>query len=161
METVVIVIHLMVIIALVALVLMQRSEGGALGIGGGGNFLSTRGQGNVLTRSTAILAAAFFATSILLTILARVQERPSDILDAVPAAAPPASPAPGTGTGEGQGILDELQGLSQPQTAPVPAGDATAPAVTPDASGALPAPAATAPAPAPAAPATPDVPTTQ
>ena len=161
METVVIVIHLMVIIALVALVLMQRSEGGALGIGGGGNFLSTRGQGNVLTRSTAILAAAFFATSILLTILARVQERPSDILDAVPAAAPPASTAPGTGTGEGQGILDELQGLSQPQTAPVPAGDATAPAVTPDASGALPAPAATAPAPAPAAPATPDVPTTQ
>ena len=47
METVVIVIHLMVIVALVAVVLMQRSEGGALGIGGGSNFLSTRSQGNI------------------------------------------------------------------------------------------------------------------
>ena len=59
METVIIVIHLMVIVALVAVVLMQRSEGGALGIGGGGNFMSARAQGNVLTRATAILAAAF------------------------------------------------------------------------------------------------------
>ena len=121
METVVIVIHLMVIIALVALVLMQRSEGGALGIGGGGNFMSARGQGNVLTRSTAILAAAFFVTSIALTVLARIQERPSDILDTVPATASP-------GTGTGQGILDELQGLSQPQT---PAAGGTAAPATP------------------------------
>ena len=72
METVIIVIHLMVIVALVAVILMQRSEGGALGIGGGSNFLSTRSQANVLTRSTAILAAVFFATSIGLTLLGLV-----------------------------------------------------------------------------------------
>ena len=86
METVIIVIHLMVIIALVAVVLMQRSEGGALGIGGGGNFMSVRGTGNVLTRTTAILAAAFFATSIILTVMTRFADRPASILDNVPAA---------------------------------------------------------------------------
>src|SRR4249919_3639780 len=105
METVVIVIHLMVIIALVAVVLMQRSEGGALGIGGGGNFLSTRSQGNVLTRATAILAIGFFATSLALTLLARFQEKPSSILDTVPAAgtSAPAAPAGGTTTPGGTG----------------------------------------------------------
>ena len=62
METVIIVIHLMVIVALVTVVLLQRSDGGALGIGGSNAFLSTRRQGNVLTRATGILAAAFFIT---------------------------------------------------------------------------------------------------
>lgn len=158
METVIIVIHLMVIIALVAVVLMQRSEGGALGIGGGGNFMSTRGQGNVLTRSTAILAAAFFATSIILSILARVQERPSSILDSVPSAATtpaPGAPAPAGGTtGQGQGILDQLQGLSQP-SAPA------APAASGGAAGAPPAAAPATSAPATPPPASPQVPTTQ
>ena len=83
METVIIVIHLMVIIALVAVVLMQRSEGGALGIGGGGNFMSARGQANVLTRATAILAAAFFATSIILTVISRYAGGPGSIIDNV------------------------------------------------------------------------------
>jgi preprotein translocase subunit SecG len=113
METVVIVIHLMVIVAMVALVLLQRSEGGALGIGGGGGFMSSRGQGNVLTRSTAILAAAFFATSITLTIIARLNEPASSILDDVPAAESTVPAAPNT-SGSGQGILDTLQGMSQP-----------------------------------------------
>jgi preprotein translocase subunit SecG len=122
METVIIVIHLMVIVAMVAMVLLQRSEGGALGIGGGGGFMTSRGQGNVLTRSTAILAAAFFATSILLTIVARLNAPPSAILDTVPPTAP-AVPAPGTTTpGTGQGILDTLEGMSQPQPGqPAPA----------------------------------------
>src|SRR4249920_2616855 len=98
METVVIVIHLMVIVALVALVLMQRSEGGALGIGGAGNFLSTRSQANVLTRSTAVMAAAFFATSILLTLIGRFGEKPTSILENVPATkAPISAPAGQTG----------------------------------------------------------------
>ncbi|MCW5774738.1 MAG: preprotein translocase subunit SecG [Rhodospirillaceae bacterium] len=167
METVIIVIHLMVIIALVAVVLMQRSEGGALGIGGDANFMSARGQGNVLTRSTAILAAAFFATSIALTVLARIQERPSDILDTVPTATD--TTKPGTG---GEGILDTLKGMSQPQ-GPATDGavpgvpDASAP-VIPDTSGAAPASpdaSAATPAPAepatPAAPAAPAIPTTQ
>lgn len=116
METVIIVIHLMVIIAMIAVVLMQRSEGGALGIGGGGNFMSSRGQTNVLTRATGILAAAFFATSIALTILSRFQDTPASILDNVVTPAPigteadpnGASGAAG-GTGAGPGILDELQ----------------------------------------------------
>ena len=85
METVIIVIHLMVIVALVAVVLLQRSEGGALGIGGGNAFLTSRGQGNVLTRATGILAAAFFATSIALSVLNRFAAPPSSILDTTPA----------------------------------------------------------------------------
>lgn len=87
MQTVLIVIHLMVVIALVGVVLLQRSEGGALGIGGGGSggFMSARGAADTLTRTTGILAAAFFATSIGLGLLARYGESPTDILDRVPA----------------------------------------------------------------------------
>src|SRR6267154_2158006 len=99
METVVIVIHLMVIVAMVALVLMQRSEGGALGIGGAGNFLSTRSQGNVLTRSTAIMAAAFFATSILLTLIGRFGEKPTSILEHVQSGQAPISAPAGEAGG--------------------------------------------------------------
>lgn len=122
MATVLIVIHLMVVVALIAMVLLQRSEGGALGIGGGGGFLTSRGSGNVLTRSTAILAAAFFATSIGLTLLARYNERPASILDRVPASssAPVQPGVPGEG-GAGGGILDQLPG-QQPPAAPVAPG---------------------------------------
>ena len=110
METVVIVIHLMVIIALVAIVLLQRSEGGALGIGGGGNFMGSRGQGNVLTRATTILGVAFFATSIAMSILARLNAPPSAILDApVAEQAPHTAPLGEPLTGDGQGILEELE----------------------------------------------------
>lgn len=86
METVLIVIHLMVVLALVVVVLLQRSEGGALGMGGGGGggFMSARGAANALTKTTSILAAAFFATSIGLGIYAKFRENPSDILNRVP-----------------------------------------------------------------------------
>ena len=74
MEQVVLVIHLIIALALIGVVLLQRSEGGALGIGGGGggggNLFSARGVGNALTRTTAYLAVAFFCTSITLTVLA-------------------------------------------------------------------------------------------
>lgn len=72
METVVLVIHLIVALAIIALVLLQRSEGGGLGIGGGGmgNFASARGTANALTRMTAICAAIFFVTSLTLGVLA-------------------------------------------------------------------------------------------
>ena len=70
MQTVLLVLHLVIAIFLIGLVMLQKSEGGALGIGGGGGGLfSSRGVGNTLTRTTAILAAAFFATSIALTVL--------------------------------------------------------------------------------------------
>ncbi|MTI08666.1 preprotein translocase subunit SecG [Curvivirga aplysinae] len=89
METVLLVIHLLIAIALVAVVLVQRSEGGALGIGGGGaggGMMSARGAANLLTRTTAILAAAFFISSIGLAILANQTREPSSVLDVVPAA---------------------------------------------------------------------------
>ena len=71
MATVLLVIHVAICLALIVSVLLQRSEGGALGIGGGGGMMSGRGTANLMTRTTAILAAAFFITSIALTILAR------------------------------------------------------------------------------------------
>jgi len=71
MNTVLLLIHVMVCVALVGLVLLQRSEGGALGIGGGGGgFMTGRSAGNALTKTTAVLAACFFATSLVLSILA-------------------------------------------------------------------------------------------
>lgn len=101
METVLIVIHLMVVLALVVVVLLQRSEGGGLGMGGGGGggggFMSARGAANALTKTTSILAAAFFATSIGLGIYAKFRENPSDILDRVP-----------TQTQDGTSILDQI-----------------------------------------------------
>ncbi|SNZ07809.1 protein translocase subunit secG [Cohaesibacter gelatinilyticus] len=117
MESVIIVIHLLVVAALVVVVLLQRSEGGALGIGGGGGgggggFLTGRGAANLLTRTTAILAACFFATSLILTILARVSDKPSDVLDNVPAQTETQS-GEGQPAAGGNGILDELQQRSQ------------------------------------------------
>lgn len=72
--TVVLVIQILVILAMIAAVLLQRSEGGALGMGGGGGgggLMSNRGVGSALTRATGILAGMFFVCSITLTILAR------------------------------------------------------------------------------------------
>src|SRR3954466_7754857 len=98
MQTVLIVIHLMIVLALVGVVLIQRSEGGGLGIGGGSGFMSARGTANALTRTTAILAALFFITSLALGVLARYQSRPSDILNRIPQSQ----------QGTGAGILDQL-----------------------------------------------------
>ncbi len=104
LETVLIVVHLLVVVALVAVVLLQRSEGGGLGIGGGGgggNFMSSRGQANVLTRATAFLALGFFITSISLTVLAQTGAGPSSILDQIPDAQP---------SGEGTTLLEQIGG---------------------------------------------------
>ncbi|WP_027142645.1 preprotein translocase subunit SecG [Mesorhizobium sp. WSM3626] len=130
MQTVLIVIHLMVVLALVGVVLLQRSEGGGLGIGGGSGFMTARGAANALTRATAILAAAFFVTSLTLSIIARYGEKPIDILDRVPT------------TSDGKGVLNQLPG----KTMPAPAGNATpTPPSGNDAAAKPPAPA-TAPA---------------
>ena len=112
MQTILIVIHLMVVLALVGVVLLQRSEGGGLGIGGGSGFMTARGAANALTRTTAILAAAFFATSLTLSILARYGEQPIDILDRVPQSIQQGAP---TGSG---GVLDQLGGGSSTPPAP-------------------------------------------
>ena len=86
MQTIVIVVHLMIVLALVGVVLLQRSEGGGLGIGGGSGFMTARGAANTLTRATAILAAAFFVTSLGLSLIARYGAQPLDILDRQPPA---------------------------------------------------------------------------
>ncbi|HZG28173.1 MAG TPA: preprotein translocase subunit SecG [Ensifer sp.] len=111
MQTVLIVIHLMIVLALVGLVLIQRSEGGGLGIGGGSGFMSARGTANALTRTTAILATLFFITSLGLGILARYQAKPTDILDRIPI----------TQQGQQNGILDQLGGTKPAETKPAPA----------------------------------------
>ena len=133
MQTVIIVIHLLIVLALVGVVLIQRSEGGGLGIGGGSGFMTARGAANALTRTTAILAIGFFATSLILGIMARYGEKPTDILNRIPAATGSQSAPAG---GNGGGILNQLGGeSSRPdanQTAPAARG-ATAPATQPDA----------------------------
>ena len=67
MQTVAIVIHLMIVATLIATVLLQKSEGGGLGVGGGAGFMSSRGTANLLTRTTAVLAFGFFLTSLFLS----------------------------------------------------------------------------------------------
>ena len=91
MQHVVIVIHLMLVLALIGVVLLQKSEGGGLGIGSTGGFMTSRGTANVLTRATAILAGLFFATSLLLSILAGINRKPTSILQGGQSA--PAAPA--------------------------------------------------------------------
>lgn len=96
MITVIIVFHLLLACALVGVVLLQKSEGGALGMGGGGmsGFMSGRSTANLLTRTTAILAAAFFATSIALAVLAAHQREARSIIDEGPVPTAPAQSAP-------------------------------------------------------------------
>jgi preprotein translocase subunit SecG len=85
MQNILLVVHLVIALLLIGVVMLQRSEGGALGIGGGsGNLFSSRGVANGLTRTTAILAACFFATSIALTMLS-THKSGGSIVDQVPA----------------------------------------------------------------------------
>jgi preprotein translocase subunit SecG len=118
MQHVVIVIHLMLVLALIGSVLLQRSEGGGLGIGSTGGFMTSRGTANVLTRATAILAGGFFVTSLILSILASYDRKPTSIIQGGPSApvrVPGSTPAPLSGPG---GILNQLQQQSAPPAAP-------------------------------------------
>ncbi|MCB1970882.1 MAG: preprotein translocase subunit SecG [Geminicoccaceae bacterium] len=84
MSTVLLVIHLIIALALVGVILIQRSEGGALGGLGGttmGGMMSGRGTANLLTRTTAILATCFIVTSLALAIVASNSGGPSSILE--------------------------------------------------------------------------------
>ena len=119
MATVLLVIHLMIAVALVGLVLLQKSEGGALGIGGGGGgggsggFMTGRGAGSALTRATAILAAGFFVTSLGLALIAKRETNPGTIFGS-PSTSTPAAP------GSGGGVLDSLKRRSQPSEPAAP-----------------------------------------
>jgi preprotein translocase subunit SecG len=125
MITVVIVVHLMVVLALIAVVLLQKSEGGGLGIGSSGGFLSSRGTANVLTRTTAYLALTFFATSLMLSWIASLDRKPTSILNTGAPAGQTQPAAPGTNAPlapGGGGLLKELQGQEAPRPAPPPGG---------------------------------------
>ena len=98
MTTIVLIIHLLVALALVGVILLQRSEGGALGIGGGGmgGLMTGRSSANLLTRVTAVLAATFIVTSLLLAILAAHRTAPRSILDQPVPSGPQVPAAPAT-----------------------------------------------------------------
>jgi preprotein translocase subunit SecG len=94
MITVVLVIHLILALALVGVILLQRSEGGVLGMGGGGGgFMSGRAAGNLLTRTTAILATGFMITSLALALMANRREAPRSIMEPLATQSAPAAPA--------------------------------------------------------------------
>lgn len=118
MQTVLVVIHLLIVVALVGVILIQRSEGGGLGIGGGSGFMTARGTKNALTRLTAILAICFFATSIILVVVDSISNPASDILNRIPTTEGKATPEgqkPANGqspveNGNQPSILEQLGG---------------------------------------------------
>ncbi len=99
MSTVLLIVHLFVTLALIGVVLIQRSEGGGLGIGtsqGMGSFMSGRGTANLLTRATAVLATIFMLLSLTLALLNRGSSAHQSILDTTAPASstPPAGSLP-------------------------------------------------------------------
>lgn len=140
MENVLLVAYLLIVIALIGVILLQRSEGGGLGIGGNaGGLMTVRGSANLLTRTTAVLAALFFATAIGLTIIAELDRGTDNILDQ----------AAGSGGAQPSTVLDALSQL-QGDTSSAPA--ATSSSAAGDPGLALPtttAPTAPAPSTAP------------
>jgi preprotein translocase subunit SecG len=148
MANVLIVAYLLIVLALIAVILLQRSEGGGLGMGSSSTgLISVRGSANLLTRTTAILAALFFASAIGLTILTELERGGSSILDR----ASEGGAAPTT-------VLDAIQQMQQQTGAdlPVPAtdGTTTAPATVDGAATTAPATGSDLPVPTETAPAT-------
>lgn len=135
MLAVVVVIHLMLVIALIGVVLLQKSEGGGL-VSSTSGFLSSRGTANVLSRTTALLAAGFFATSLALSWIASFERHPASIINTsgTPTVPQPPGGSPGTAPlnqGSG-GLLNQLQkGIPGAPSGPVPAAPAPAAPATP------------------------------
>ncbi len=127
MANVLIIAYLLIVLAMIAVILLQRSEGGALGIGGGtgGGLVSARGSASLLTRSTAILAALFMATAIALSIVADLDRSTSSILESAEKDSVVSSP-----------VLDALDALQTETQGSVPvpvvdgSGGGDAPATT-------------------------------
>jgi len=124
MQTVVIVIHLMIVATLIATVLLQKSEGGGLGVGGGAGFMSSRGTANLLTRTTAVLAVGFFITSLFLSWYASYDRKPSSIIGTPASQSQPAGPASPVAPPTSGGVLDSLKKVDeqQQQSPPAPSG---------------------------------------
>jgi preprotein translocase subunit SecG len=116
MQTVVIVVHLMIVATLIATVLLQKSEGGGLGVGGGAGFMSSRGTANLLTRTTAVLAFGFFMTSLFLSWLASYDRKPTSIVGtSPPAQSQPVGGATPVAPPTSGGILDTLKKADEMQ----------------------------------------------
>jgi preprotein translocase subunit SecG len=121
MQTVIVVVHLMIVSVLIGMVLLQKSEGGGLGMGGGAGFMSSRGTANLLSRTTAILAAGFFLTSLFLSWHAGYNRAPSSIIGTPASQSQPAGGGPIAPPTSG-GILDSLKKADEQQQAPAPSG---------------------------------------
>jgi preprotein translocase subunit SecG len=122
MQTVVIVIHLMIVAVMIGAVLLQKSEGGGLGMGGGAGFMSSRGTANLLSRTTAILAAGFFLTSLFLSWYAGYDRKPSSIIGLPASQTQPAGGGTPVAPPTSGGILDSLKKADEQQQNQVPAG---------------------------------------
>lgn len=121
MENVLIVAYLLIVLAMIAVILLQRSEGGGLGMGSSSNqFMTVRGSANLLTRTTAILATLFFVTAIGLTVLSELNRGSQSILDQA---------AQGDG-GAPVTVLDALNNLQSDTTNDLPVPDTTQTPVT-------------------------------
>jgi preprotein translocase subunit SecG len=114
MQTVVIVVHLMIVVVMIGSVLLQKSEGGGLGMGGGAGFMSSRGTANLLTRTTAILAVGFFATSLLLSWMAGIDRKPTTLIGPASQSAPAGGATPVAPPTSG-GLLDSLKKADEQQ----------------------------------------------
>lgn len=125
MITALLVLHLLVTLTLIAVVLIQRSEGGGLGIGssqGMGSFMSGRGTANLLTRTTGILAAVFMALSLTLAVLNRGNSGHSHDILALPADTAPSGAVPGPVPGAVPGPAPAaIPGATLPARPPAPA----------------------------------------
>jgi preprotein translocase subunit SecG len=134
LQTILLVAMILISIALAGVILLQRSEGGALGMGGGpSGFMTARGAGNLLTRTTSILAVLFFACAIALTIAGNMQRSSQSIVDAdaigtlaepPPGAtqAPTAAPTPAQPTAPSlEDLESSLSGSTAPTAQPAPA----------------------------------------
>ena len=140
LQTILLVAMILISVALAGVILIQRSEGGALGMGGGpSGFMTARGAGNLLTVTTWWLAGAFFACAIGLTILGNVERANRSIVDAdaigelvAPttsdaAPADPSAPTPAPAAPSLQNLESSLSGISAaPAPAAAPAQPATA-----------------------------------
>ena len=128
LQTILLVAMILISVALTAVILLQRSEGGALGMGGGpSGFMTARGAGNLLTQATSILAIAFFICAISLTIAGNFARGSRSVIDAnavgaiavggeqqtAPAAPTPAAPVAPS--------LDDLEASLPAASAPAPA----------------------------------------
>jgi len=122
MQTVAIVIHLMIVAVMIGAVLLQKSEGGGLGMGGGAGFMSSRGTANLLTRTTAVLAFGFFVTSLFLSWYAGYERKPTSIISQPASQTQPAGGAAPVAPPTSGGLLDSLKKADEQQQNQPPAG---------------------------------------